>query len=102
MEEYTLVLESQLGPRQGCLRFDEQDGSVTGTLTLLGHDNAVQGERTGESTLCLQHHLRTALSDLDCVSDLEFDHGRLQGMLYSGHAAMPWHGQRQTDPTADA
>lgn len=101
MEEYTLVLESQLGPRQGCLRLNERDGAVTGTLTLLEHDNAVRGERTGAHTLYLRHYLRTAVSDLDCVSDLEIEHGQLRGMLYSGHTVMPWHGEQQTGENSE-
>lgn len=100
METYTLVLESQLGPRQGCLRMEEQDGAVTGTLTLLGYDNAVQGRRTGCNTVRLWHHLRTLVSDLTCVSDLVMEHGKIIGTLRSGRAAMKLHGEQQTDGKA--
>lgn len=36
MEEYRLVLKSQLGPREGMLRVDVQQDAVAGSLTLLG------------------------------------------------------------------
>ena len=84
METYILVLESQLGPRRGCLRLEERDGAVTGTLTLLGHDNAVHGRRTGTHTVRLCHRLRTLVNDLACISELEIRQGRLSGTLRSG------------------
>lgn len=96
METYILVLESQLGPRRGCLRLEERDGAVTGTLTLLGHDNAVHGRRTGTHTVRLCHRLRTLVNDLACISDLEIRQGRLSGTLRSGGAAMKLHGEQQT------
>ena len=92
--EYTLVLESQLGPRQGSLKFGEREGAITGTLTLLGHDNEVRGTRTGAGSIRLFHHLHTAVSDLVCVSDLEMDRGRVTGMLHSGQVRMSWHGEQ--------
>ena len=41
MEEYEIVLESPMGPRNGSLRFEEKNWEVTGTLILLGYENPV-------------------------------------------------------------
>ena len=60
MEEYRLVLKSQLGPREGMLRVDVQQDAVAGSLTLLGDENPVSGVQIGEHTFRLFHHLHTA------------------------------------------
>ena len=60
MEAYRLVLESQLGPRNGTLRLENSGASVTGTLTLFDMENPVSGVWIGAHSLRLSHHLRTA------------------------------------------
>lgn len=94
MEEYRLVLESQLGPREGDLRLEEENGMVRGTLILLGFENAVCGQRVGESRLRLTHHLHTQVSDLECVSVFELENGKLSGTLKNGQNTMLWHGEK--------
>lgn len=64
MEAYKLLLKSQLGPREGTLRLEADHGVLTGTLTLLGHENPVSGEWTSAHSFRLSHHLQTAVSDL--------------------------------------
>lgn len=44
MKQYKMVLESQLGPREGTLRLEEDNGLLKGTITLLGYENPVSGE----------------------------------------------------------
>ena len=94
MEEYRIVLESQLGPRNGTLRLDGKNGAVTGTLTLLGHDNSVSGQWISTHSLHLSHHLHTAVSDLSCVSELELEGEKVFGMLYSNRDRMKLHGEK--------
>lgn len=94
MEEYKIVLESQLGPREGHLRFVEQGGRITGTLTLLGFQNPISGERTEMGSLRLFHYLRTAVSELVCDSELELTGEQLTGTLRSGQNIMHWHGEK--------
>lgn len=94
MEEYRLVLESQLGPREGDLRLEEENGMVRGTLILLGFENAVCGQRVGESRLRLAHRLQTRVSEIACVSLLETQENKIWGTLQSGRNTMRWHGKR--------
>ena len=94
MEEYRLVLKSQLGPREGLLRVDVQQDAVTGSLTLLGYENPVSGVRIGEHTLRLFHHLRTAVNDLSCVSVFEVQGDRISGTLQIDGNFMQWCGEK--------
>lgn len=97
MEEYSIVLESQLGPRSGTLRLERRDGAVTGLMTLLGHNNPVAGRCSGPDLLSLSHHLRTAVSELACVSELKLEGGQLSGTLYCDRYRMKLHGEKISD-----
>lgn len=94
MKKYRIVLESQLGPRDGLLRLkEEKAGTVTGSITLLGVENAALGQWIGEHSLRLSHHLRTQVSDLECVSVFELDGDRISGTLQNDKTTMRWHGK---------
>lgn len=94
MKEYRIVLESQLGPRDGMLRLkEEKAGTVTGSITLLGVENAASGQWIGEHSLRLWHHLRTHVSDLECVSVFELDGDSISGTLQNDKTTMRWHGK---------
>lgn len=95
MKRYTIVLESQLGPREGTLQLEEQHGVLTGTITLLGYENPVSGQWTGEHSIRLSHHLHTQVSDLSCVSVLELQGDTITGYLQNGRNVMKWHGQQE-------
>jgi len=94
-ERYRVVLEGQLGPRTGTLELDEQGGRITGTLSILGFDNPVSGERVGEGRLCLRHDLRTEWTRFPCESLLEVEEGRLSGAASGAGARMLWHGETE-------
>lgn len=94
MEVYRLLLKSQLGPREGTLRLETDHGAITGTLTLLGHENPVSGEWTGEHSFRLSHHLQTAISDLVCLSQFTVTEDGLTGTVQTGRAVMQWDGGR--------
>ena len=97
MEEYTIVLESQLGPREGTLQLEGgKEGAVSGWITLVGEKNAVQGRWIGAHLLQLFHHLRTQISNLECVSVLRLEGDTLSGTLQNGKNAMLWHGEKIT------
>ena len=81
MVQYKVVLESQIDPRDGMLRLEEQNGILAGIITLLGYENPVSGERTGEHSIWLSHHLHTQISDLSCVSVFEIDGNTITGTL---------------------
>lgn len=100
MVEYKVVLESQLGPREGSLRLAEQEGKLQGVLTLLGFENAVSGECTGEGAFHLCHHLRTLVSDLVCDSEFALEENRISGTLHYGRNVMRWHGEKISEEKA--
>lgn len=94
MQEYKVVLESQLGPRAGTLRLEEKEGVITGSITLIGVENAVLGEWTGEHSLRLSHYLRTQVSNLECISVFELEGDKAFGTLQSDKHTMLWHGEK--------
>ena len=94
MEAYKLLLKSQLGSREGTLYLEADHGAITGTLTLLGHENPVTGEWTDAHSFRLSHHLQTAVSDLVCVSEFEVREGKLSGTVRTGQAVMLWNGEK--------
>lgn len=97
MKEYRVVLESQLGPREGTLRLEaEKAGAVTGSITLLGVENAALGEWIGEHALRLSHHLRTQVSNLECISVFRLEGDKLSGTLQNDKTTMLWHGEKVT------
>lgn len=96
MDEYKLILESQLGPREGTLQLEDQHGVLKGSIELLGYDNPVTGQWTGEHSFRLSHHLRTLVSNLSCVSTLEVEGDKIFGTLQNERNVMQWHGEKVT------
>ena len=95
MEQYKIVLESQLGPREGMLQLEDRNGILKGTITLLGYENPVSGEWTGEHSIRLSHYLHTQISDLFYVSIFEMDGDTIIGTLQNDQNVMKWHGERE-------
>lgn len=95
MEQYKIVLESQLGPREGTLRLENQNGLLKGTITLLGHENPVSGEWIGDHSIRLSHNLHTQISNLSCVSVLEVEGDTITGTLQNDRNVMKWHGEKE-------
>ncbi len=97
MQRYQIILESQLGPREGVLQLEEQNGTLTGTISLLGYENSVLGEWTSEHSIRLSHRLHTQVSQLCCVSVFEINGDTITGTLQSGRNVMKWHGEKESD-----
>ena len=95
MEQYKIVLESQLGPREGKLQIENQNGLLKGTITLLGYENPVSGEWTGDHSIRLSHHLHTQISDLSCVSIFKVEGDIITGTLQNDRNVMKWHGEKE-------
>ena len=91
-EQYQITIQSQLGPRNGVLTLQYRESCVTGSLSLVGFVNAVQGSRTEDGVLCLSHLIRTAVSTLECDTRLKLYEGGLYGTTKSEHAGMQWEG----------
>lgn len=96
MEQYKIVLESQLGPREGTLQMEDQNGILKGTITLLGYENSVLGEWTGEHSIRLSHHLQTKISNLSCVSVFKIERDTITGILKNGRNRMKWYGEKES------
>lgn len=80
MEEYTIAIEGQLGTRYGFLRLNRQNDKLSGSIFLLGTENAVAGEMAKDK-LILHHELKTAVSTLKCVSVLTLKDEELTGEI---------------------
>ena len=91
MARYQVIVESPLGERSGTLILHERDGAVTGTLSLLGTDNPIEGSREG-AVLFLRHTLKTCISALECHTQLHETGGGLQGIVSVGVVRMPLKG----------
>lgn len=70
MDEYKIVLESQLGSREGTLQLEDQNGVLTGTITLLGYENSVSGEWIGDHLFRVSHQLRTILDKIGDAAEI--------------------------------
>lgn len=91
---FHIILEGQLGPREGVLRVQAAGAEVTGIFSLFGVENPVTGERTGENQVCLTHCLRTAVSDLPCRTVLELGVGQVSGTVSTPMGQLALHGER--------
>ena len=87
-KRYQIALSSPLGERRGTLLLllQEDDGAVTGTISLLNADNPVTGRRDGD-TVYLTHHLRTLLNQLSCTTELHLSGDAVTGVTRVGNMA---------------
>ena len=85
-KRYQIALSSPLGERRGTLLLQEDDGVVTGTISLLNADNPVTGRRDGD-TVYLTHHLRTLLNQLSCTTELHLSGDAVTGVTQVGNMA---------------
>lgn len=97
MDNYKIVLESQLGPREGTLQLEDQNGILKGTIRLLGYQNPFSGEWTGDHSFRIFHHLRTHVSDLCCTSIFKMEKDKITGILQNDLNVMKWHGEKETE-----
>ena len=94
---YRITLHSPMGPREGELTLTgEVNGAVTGILSVLGFQQPVSG-RESSGHIQLQHRLRTAMQELDCVSLLELTGETITGVTHTGKGSIHWTGVRQPD-----
>ena len=86
-----------MGPREGELTLTgEMNGTVTGVLSLLGFQQPVAG-RESSGHIQLQHRLRTAMQELDCVSLLELTGETITGVTHTDKGSIHWTGVRRPD-----
>ena len=93
---YRITLHSPMGPREELTLTGEVNGAVTGILSVLGFQQPVSG-RESSGHIQLQHRLRTAMQELDCVSLLELTGETITGVTHTGKGSIHWTGVRQPD-----
>lgn len=89
--QYKITLESPLGERCGTLSLHEEGSTVSGKLELLGFENSVIGEKSGDC-INLQHTLHTAVSSLKCSTDFCPRDGTLCIAAHLGKMKIKMHG----------
>lgn len=93
-ENFSIVLESQLGQREGLLRIAYIADDISGMLNLLGQENPLTGTQQGTERLLLYHHLKTAISDLECRTVLRREENRIIGKIFTKYGSMELRGTR--------
>ena len=88
MQQYEIILESQLGQRYGTLVWQENAaGQITGIFSLMGIDNPISGQKDGQR-LSFSHDLRTAVRVLNCHTVLTLCGDSLYGTVSSERSVM--------------
>jgi len=82
---YTVVLQSQLGPRSGELRFREEDGTVSGELCLLSRRNRFSGSVLQSGKYLISGALRSLVDKESYDAIFTIHQGRLTGGLVTRH-----------------
>lgn len=97
MQQYEIILESQLGQRYGTLVWQEIAGQITGIFSLMGIDNPISGQKDGQR-LSFSHDLRTAVRVLNCHTVLTLCGDSLYGTVSSERSVMKISGKKSTEP----
>ncbi len=82
---YTVVLQSQLGPRSGELRFREEAGAVSGELCLLSRRNRFSGSVLEGGKYLISGALRSLVDKEPYDAIFTIRQGRLTGGLVTRH-----------------
>ncbi len=82
---YTVVLQSQLGPRSGELRFWEENGNVSGELCLLRRRNRFSGCVLQGGKYLISGALRSLVDKESYDAIFTVHQGRLTGGLVTRH-----------------
>ncbi len=93
-ESFSIVLDSQLGPRTGILSLEYHQQEVTGSLSILGFENPVTGEWLGRDRLRLSHSIRTRMNEFPCQSLLEVHQDRVTGTIWMDETRMRCYGEK--------
>lgn len=94
--KYKIFLESPLGERRGTMVLSEEEGTVSGSLELMGFKNPVEGKKCGDEYI-LRHNLHTAVSSLCCSTVLSEKDGTLRIMAQFGKIKINMHGTAEEE-----
>lgn len=82
---YTVILQSQLGPRAGELLLQKEAGAVSGELCLLGRRNRFSGSVLQEGKYLISGALRSRADKVPFDAIFTISQGRLTGGLVTRH-----------------
>lgn len=109
---YTVILQSQLGPRAGELRLQEEAGAVSGELFLLSRRNQFSGSVLPNGKYLISGALRSRVDKEPYDAIFSVRQGRLRGGLVTSHgcwdlsgvevAAMPQEAEQPSAAGAQA
>lgn len=93
---YTVVLQSQLGPRAGELLLQEEAGTVSGELCLLSRRNRFSGSVLQGGKYLISGALRSRLDKEPYDAIFTVHQGRLSGGLVTRHGCWDLTGVEST------
>ena len=82
---YTVILQSQMGPRAGELLPQEDTQAVSGYFSLLGHRNRFSGSVLQSGKYLISGNLRSTLDKEPYDAIFTVEDGRLSGGLITRH-----------------
>ena len=98
---YSVVLQSQLGPRAGELRLQEEAGSVSGELCLLSRRNRFSGSVLPNGKYLISGALRSRVDKEPYDAIFSVRQGRLTGGMVTSHGCWNLTGVEVTDSSSE-
>ena len=95
---YTVVLQSQLGPRAGELLLQEDTTAVSGELRLLGRRNRFSGSVLQSGKYLISGALRSRVDKEPYDAIFTVQQGRLAGGLVTRHGCWDLTGEEAPEP----
>ena len=99
---YTVVLQSQLGPRVGELLLQEEAGTVSGELCLFSWRNRFSGSVLQDGKYLISGALRSRADKVSYDAIFTIHQGRLSGGLITRHGCWDLTGVEVTNSPAEA
>ncbi len=97
MERYDITLDSPLGLKPGTMTLTYTDDQVSGTLSVLGHDNPFSGERCGADQIAVHGSVRTLFGALPSEVTLRFEGGTVIGTARVSGQTIPMAGVKSAN-----
>lgn len=99
---YTVILQSQLGPRVGKLLLQEEAGIVSGELYLLGQKNRFSGSVLQNGKYLISGVLRARGEKVPYDAIFSLRQGRLTGGLVTRYGCWDFTGAKAADASREA
>lgn len=99
---FTVILQSQLGPRTGELRLQEEAGTVSGELCLLSRRNRFSGSVLPNGKYLISGALRSRVDKEPYDAIFSVRQGRLTGGLVTSHGCWDLTGVEVTGTPQEA